>query len=121
MAKSVDPAELEKAAKLVDAAVEHFADRGSELNEIAFEIRGDGKLCGGYGETGAYQQGLLKFHHKFETVLHEFIADETAFWMFLQGFHDRIQQSARTYRTTELENVKTLNQLAKQINPGEAE
>jgi hypothetical protein len=48
------PAELEKAAKLVEAAVEHFADRGSALNEIAFEIRGDGKLCGGYGETGAY-------------------------------------------------------------------
>lgn len=114
----VDRAKLENAATLVDSAAAHFKARTAELYDIATEIRGGSRLGGGYGETGAYQQGLLNFCWKFEKVLDEFLTDETAFWMFLEGFSDRIRQSAGTYRRSELVNTESVNRIAEQLDSG---
>lgn len=114
----VNPAELEKAATVVDGAVAHFNARRAELHEIANEMHTGRQLSGGYGKTGGYQQGLQNFGVAFEQVLEEFIKDEDKFCAFLEGFRDRLRQSAGTYQETELANTQSMNLIGSKLDQG---
>ncbi|NGY62469.1 hypothetical protein G7043_26455 [Lentzea sp. NEAU-D13] len=116
----VNPAELEKAAAVVDGAVAHFNARRAELHEIANEMHTGRQLSDGYGKTGGYQQGLQNFGVAFEQVLEEFIKDEDKFCAFLEGFRDRLRQSAGTYQETELANTQSMNLIGSKLDQGKA-
>jgi hypothetical protein len=116
----VNPAELEKAATVVDAAIGHFKARCAELHDVADELHTGRQLSGGYGKTGGYQQGLRNFRSAFEKVLDDFVADEDTFCTFLEGFRDRLRQSAGTYQATELMNTEAMGRIGDRLNPGEA-
>ncbi|HET6707930.1 hypothetical protein [Amycolatopsis sp.] len=89
----------------------------SLLRDIATEAE-QGVLQGGWGKTGQFQEGLLRFAHEFALKLTDFVDEEGEFIQFLNGLRDRMLQSADAYEGAEAQNVQALNAIAKKLNPG---
>ncbi|MEQ0564856.1 hypothetical protein ABJI51_37750 [Amycolatopsis sp. NEAU-NG30] len=99
----------------MDDAVRHFRARNVDLHDVGNEVHGGLHLRAGYGKTGGYQRGLENFSAAFEKVFDEFLADEDAFCLFLEGFRDRLRQAAGTYQATEARATESLNRIATQL------
>ena len=89
----------------------------SLLRDVAVETE-QGVLQGGWGKTGEFQEGLLRFAHEFALKMTDFVNEEGEFLQFLNGLRDRMLQSADAYEGAEAQNVQTLNAIAKKLNPG---
>ncbi|WP_410614016.1 hypothetical protein [Amycolatopsis sp. lyj-109] len=87
------------------------------LRDVATEAE-QGVLQGGWGKTGQFQEGLLRFAHEFALKVTDFVDEEGEFIQFLNGLRDRMLQSADAYEGTEAQNVQALNAIAKKLNPG---
>ncbi|MGW3961502.1 hypothetical protein ACWED2_16885 [Amycolatopsis sp. NPDC005003] len=97
--------------------IDHLQEGHGRLRDIAIEAE-QGVLQGGWGKTGQFQEGLLRFAHEFALKLTDFVNEEGEFIQFLNGLRDRMLQSAEAYEGAEAQNVQTLNAIAKKLNPG---
>ncbi|MBE8519649.1 hypothetical protein ILP97_19465 [Amycolatopsis sp. H6(2020)] len=75
----------------------------SLLRDVTIETE-QGVLQGGWGKTGEFQEGLLRFAHEFALKMTDFVNEEGEFLQFLEG--------------AEAQNVQTLNAIAKKLHPG---
>ncbi|MEV6647875.1 hypothetical protein [Amycolatopsis sp. NPDC051371] len=96
--------------------IDYLQVQHSLLRDIAVESE-QGALKGGWGKTGQFQEGLLRFAHEFALKMTDFVNEEGEFVEFLSGLRDRMLQSAQAYEGAEAQNVQTFDSIAKTLNP----
>jgi len=95
--------------------IDYLQQGHSLLRDVAIEAE-QGVLQGGWGKTGQFQEGLLRFAHEFALKMTDFVNEEGEFIAFLDGLRDRMLQSADAYEGAEAQNVQSLTAIAKKLN-----
>ncbi|MEU0468286.1 MULTISPECIES: hypothetical protein [unclassified Amycolatopsis] len=96
--------------------VDYLRDGHALLRDVAIEAE-QGVLQGGWGKTGQFQEGLLRFAREFAAKVTEFVNEEGDFIAFLDGLRERMLASADAYEGVEAQNVQSLSSIAKALNP----
>lgn len=98
-----------------DGVIDYLQGRHSLLRDIAIESE-QGALQGGWGKTGGFHQGLLRFSAVFGIKMMEFVNEEGEFIQFLGELRERMLAAAAAYEEAESQNIQGFSSIANKLD-----